>query len=109
MDNLHQAQRTVIAAAIAAAEQVIARLERDHGPHPDPTRRVHAIARVVEHVLNAYAAEHHLDWTRHDWYDHQATTALAAITANDHQLVHELVAEVVPTRWDPDTNTHVWA
>lgn len=109
MDNLHQAQRSVIAAAIEAAETVITRLERDYGPYPDPTRRLHAIARVVEHVLNAYATEHHLDWTRHDWYDHQTTTAIAAITVNDHQLVHALIAEVMPTRCDPDTNTQVWA
>lgn len=93
--DIHQLQRKVIAAAIAAAETVIARREHDHGPHPDPTRRVAAIARVVEHALNAYATEEHPEWTRHDWYDHQATTALAAITANDHQLVHELVTEVI--------------
>lgn len=97
MDNLHQLQREV-AVAIEAAEMVIARRERDHGPHPDPTRRVAAIARVVEHALNAYAAEYHLDWTREDWYRHQATTAIAAITANDHQLVHELVTEVMTGR-----------
>lgn len=93
--NQSEIQRQVVAVAIKIAESAIAAHERDYGRQPDPELRVRAIAHVAVHALNAYATEYHLDWTRHDWYQHQATTAIAAMTANDHRLVHELIVEAI--------------
>lgn len=93
--NLSEMQRQVVAVAIKLAESAIAAHERDHGRQPDPELRVRAIAHVVVHALNAYATEYHLDWTRQDCYAHQVETAIAALTANNNQLVHDMIAEVI--------------
>lgn len=92
--ELAEMQRKVVAVAIETAEEALAVRKRDHGPHPDPSLRVRAIAQVVVHALNEYATEWHLDWTRKDWYNHQVETAIAALTANNNQLVHDMIAEV---------------
>lgn len=92
--ELSEMQRKVVAVAIETAEVALAARERDHGPHPDSSLRVRAIAYVVVHALNEYGTEYHLDWTRKDWFNHQVETAIAALTANNNQLVHDIVAEV---------------
>lgn len=99
--NLSEMQRKVVAVAIETAEEAIAAREHDHGPHPDPTLRVRAIAHVVVHALNEYATELHLDWTRKDWYSHQVETAIAALTANNNQLVHDMIADMWTTTRPP--------
>lgn len=107
--ELSEMQRDVVTFAIETAAAAVAVRERAYGPHRDRSRWARAIAFVVVHALNEYATEFHLDWTRMDSYRHQAETAIAVLSADDNRLVHELVAKVMPTRWDRDTNTHVWA
>lgn len=92
--ELSEMQRKVVAVAIETAEAAIATRERDHGPHPNQSLRLHAIATVVVHALNEYASECHLDWTLEDSFNHQAETAIAALTADNGQLVHDIVADV---------------
>lgn len=106
-EELDEIQRGVVAFAIEAAEAVIAANVQKLGPHPDPSRRVHAIADVVIHATNAYATVYHVD--SKDWYRHRAETAIAALSGDNYLRVRQLIAEIMPTRWDPDTNTHTWA
>ncbi len=92
--ELSEMQRRVVAAAIETTEAAIAARERDHDLCLTPALRVRAIASVVVHVMNEYAAEYHLDWTRKNWCEHQVQSAMAALNADNAQLVHDIVVEV---------------
>lgn len=96
--ELSEMQRKVVAVAIETTDEAVAAREREHGPHPDRSFRVRAMAYVVVHALNEYATEYHLDWTRKDWFNHQVETAIAALTANSNRLVHDMVTDMWAAR-----------